>query len=509
MGKQFTTIISDFSGGLSEDKRVNIANKYSLTKHFDALTYPKKLVPHYKTGPGAQEEKTSDIVKFLYALENSVDPSDYVLFGLGKDTGDSKTRIRFLKIDDGSLATITWDDESTTNLKSGAAGRKEQVFFYYKSMIYFWRTRYLVQVNMDGSTAVDDTFYDATAFTYICQPVHHPSDDIAYFFHDNFVHKLNDTSWTAKVLTLPSDSRIVAACAHGNYLAIATTTKPANGADAKSIVYLWDRDSSFTTLTERIDFGRGEIIHLASLNGRLTAIVNFFANSIGSGVGYDKGKVYVKQYFGGQFATIVNELTTDDEGGTGTANVFPTSNMVSDNKLYFPMSLNLDGDARLGIWVVDYLGRITLDFVEAEASSIEGIFRTGNVWWIAHSNDGSVNLTLKSYSVTNASIYESLIFDGRENRANGKTKKLIGVTVVTEVLPTAGQIVLKYRKDEETSWTTIFTEATNDSISFDAINISGATLPEFKEIQFQINSTGGAIVTGLKFKYEVIDKQKY
>jgi len=83
---------------------------------------------------------------------------------------------------------------------------------------------------------------------------------------------------------------------------------------------------------------------------------------------------------------------------------------------------------------------------------------------------------------------------------------------MTEALPTNGQIVLKYRKDKDLvdgAWTTIFTEATDDSIEFDAINISGATLPEYKEIQFRIESTGGAVITGLKWKAEIIDKQKY
>ena len=91
------------------------------------------------------------------------------------------------------------------------------------------------------------------------------------------------------------------------------------------------------------------------------------------------------------------------------------------------------------------------------------------------------------------------------------TKKLVGVTVETEALPTAGQVVLKYRKDEETSWTTIFTNTTDNSLSHSAINIesTGVTLPQFKEIQFQIISTGNAVITGLRFKIEIIDKEPY
>jgi hypothetical protein len=76
-------------------------------------------------------------------------------------------------------------------------------------------------------------------------------------------------------------------------------------------------------------------------------------------------------------------------------------------------------------------------------------------------------------------------------------------------LPADNSIVLKYRKNEETSWTTILTSDTDNAISKSAINISGATLPAFKEIQFRIESLGGAILTGLKFKYELIDDDAY
>jgi len=57
---------------------------------------------------------------------------------------------------------------------------------------------------------------------------------------------------------------------------------------------------------------------------------------------------------------------------------------------------------------------------------------------------------------------------------------------------------LKYKKDAETSFTTIFTHNTDDSLFHEAVNIesSGATLPEFRELSLRIESTGGAVITG-------------
>ena len=109
-------------------------------------------------------------------------------------------------------------------------------------------------------------------------------------------------------------------------------------------------------------------------------------------------------------------------------------------------------------------------------------------------------------SFTETSVFASQIFG---TQSPSLKKDLLGITVTTAPLPTAGQIVLKYAVDENIAtdtFTTIFTETTNDSISFSAIN----SLPkEYKEIQFRIESTGGAVITGLTFKEEVTGKRNY
>lgn len=494
MGKIIEVKIDRFDGGLSEDKRVKDTSKYSLTKHFDALTYPHKLIPYVKTEPN--ESKALSIVKFIYAPWLS--SGAFMLYGLGIASGSvSKPAVNTYDIDAGDPDNTGWG--TPANNESAVSGRNTEVFFYYKQFIYMWTGgNKLVRFDTTVAAAFNDA-YQTIAYTTVAEPVHHPADDIAYFFTDNKVHSLNDTTWSTAVLTLPTDLQIVAATAHGNYLAIACTTK--GTADAKSITFLWDRDSSLTLLTERIDFGRGKIVHIASLDNKLIAVMDYFTNNLYS---LSKGRVLIKQA-NGQFAATLKELTTDS-----FSNSLPRTRMVRDNKLYFPMTIVLNGDTRMGIWVTDSNGRVTLDTVEEEATSYEGIYATGNMWWIAHSGDGSVNRSDEDrvYSTTLASTYESLIFDGGDASL---VKKLVGATVMTEPMPAAGQIVLKYRKDNETSWTTIFTNTTDNDISHSAINIesSGATLPEFKEIQFQILSTGGAVVTGHSFQAEVTGRRLY
>jgi hypothetical protein len=47
---------------------------------------------------------------------------------------------------------------------------------------------------------------------------------------------------------------------------------------------------------------------------------------------------------------------------------------------------------------------------------------------------------------------------------------------------------------------------TDNAVRHTALNIetSGANLPTYKEIQFRVESTGGAVVTGLKFLPEKV-----
>ena len=86
---------------------------------------------------------------------------------------------------------------------------------------------------------------------------------------------------------------------------------------------------------------------------------------------------------------------------------------------------------------------------------------------------------------------------------------------MTDAMVTAGQIVLAYQTNVDvdtgsSTWTTIFTNTVDNSISHTANNVesSGAVLPKsYKTIAFRILATGGAIVNGLRFKEKVLDKR--
>ena len=495
MGKIITKTITRFDGGILDDVREPSDRGFQLSVHFDNTTNPLRLTPYRNSE--ANETKAQNIIRFLHTSGK--------MYGYGVVSGTSRPAIYFKA---NNNITDAWTAPTDNEASSGGV-RNTNVFFHYKNHIYgfsgstiLWRWG-----DLTATPTFTETYQTLTTFTDVAEPVQHPTDDIAYFFTDNIVHKLNNTVWSEAVLTLPDNLIITDAEPWGNYLAIAC--KPKDDSQ-KSIVFLWDRDSSLSTISNKIDFGEGDLLYIAILDGKLIGVVDYFLND--NALNVDGGKLIIKVARSNKAETIKEMQKTADD----TTNYVPNTGtfasertkIVKDNKLHFPVAVSDQSDTFRGVGVVDSLGRITIDYIEEDASSIQGMFLLGNYWFIAHSADGSVNRTDNDANFTYTSIYQSQKFTLGDASI---TKKLLGVTVMTAPQPTAGQIVFRYRKDEETAWTTIFTDTEDNSISHSAINIesTGATLPEYKEIQLRIESTGATEITGFKFKSEVIDKDLY
>ncbi len=499
---KITTIINRFDGGIIEDKKTKSSIHSSLISNFDNYN-ANKLIPQFAFV--ADENKTYNIVRFNYCAISGIGK---YLFGLGyTDSSNKFPKLFYYNIDGGYAGG--W-----VALGSGEGSFARKIpanLFFYKNYLYFWDTQGLSRY--DGTVENDHL---PVSTSQQAPSVLHPNTDIAYFFGDNIVYQKNGLGAVTTALTFAADRYISSACVYGNYLAITLTDEytgsstTGKSAENNSEVILWDMNSSLADINERIDFGRGRIVHLAVLDGQLTAVVDYF---VSQNTGLGRGKILIKQARGYSYS-ILNHLEVDVNTANTVSNnyyndVLKSNAVVDGNKLYFSAKAVKGGDDRHGIWCVDSQGRLNLDIVVEGATSYEGIYKTGNMWWIAHSADGSVERTDEDavYSATQASVYESLINLG-DGRLDGvRTKNLVKVGVTTEPLPTAGQIVLKYRKNEETSWTTIFTHTTDNSLSHFSINIesTGAPLPQFKEIQLRVESTGGAVLTGLYMESELLD----
>lgn len=483
MGKIKELTIDRFNNGVSDDPRDKDLSRFYHTKHFDTFTFPRKLVPHYAfdnsvtTGLNAQR-----IFKFIYDAD---DGGDYRLWGLGTRASDSKTVIWKWLAD-----TNEWDAPSG-NLWD-TSGVLTDVFFNYKGYAYCIdaATEYLQRFKLDESAGTDETYQSLTAVTRAAQPLHCKQDDAAYFFADNKVYRLDNVTWDGLVLTCPANTYIANVCEYGDYLVIVCNYIN----EIKSVIFFWDRDSSLTTFTRRFDSDSNHIYQIAVLNGRLVVVST------------DYIKVLTRIFNGAEFE-IIKEMTgargADEDSLT---NAMQRQNVVFDNKLYFPMNFDVIGktdgyNERLGIWAVDSRGRISLEYLVDDATSYKGLFFLNGNLWVAY-NDNGIAKSLVVHSSVPVSVYESLfIGEGRIN------KKLMSVGVETEALPASSDVTLKYRMSENSDWTIIFTHNTDGSYYHEAVNIesTGDELPEFKEMQFRVESTGGAVITGINIKYEEID----
>lgn len=503
MGKIIETKIDRFDGGMVNDVRSRDVGVCQLCKGFDALTYKHKLVP-YRASESGQDTISRKISLFVNANGR--------LYGLGNPSGSATMYYK------DTFTDGTWSTTSNNVTDIAEAARSDGfLVFYKKTGLIYGATGSTTVFGYDptGSAAWAD--YTVGTLTSGSCALVHSKDDILYVGYGNKIASKNGASaFTTAALTLPSSFVITSLAEYGNYLAIACKPNSNEGFGSVSRVFLWDRDSSVATLAESIDWGLGDLQVLEELGGVLIGISSK-TNST-----FLFGSTHSFKYYAGAAGAI--EFAQFTGFGFSYYTALGKQKQKVNNRLYFSASYARDDGATglAGIWSV---GRnsptsplvVNIEYLpnnDTPITAIDGFYLIGSYMFIAYSDsggtlDGYISKTSDSSTAFTASAtYETVKFNAGDTSL---TKKLIGATVFTTPLPTAGQVVLKYRKDEETNWTTIFTNTTDNSLSYSAVNIesSGANLPEYKEIQFQIISTGGAEITGLSFMEEVVSKRKY
>lgn len=505
MRKTIELKLNRFDGGIENDARDTAENTCRMVSNFDIISNPHKLTPYYDSEDGDENAATLRKQNFAIALRTG---TTYNLFALGVQSAQpTRAQIAMKTLTTGGtkdLGDNTWN-EAINNNQAASGATSFDLFVYYKKVgRIFGASGGDTIWSFDPSSAA--AFSDAShalSYTNIAQGLVHSKDDILYIPYDNVIAKNNNGSWTDAALTLPSYLKINSICEFGNYLAIGCV--PLSGV-GNSIVYLWDRDSSLTTLSESIDFGSGLLKVLEVIDGYLIGI------SIDGGVSQKQKDEIIFRYSTGGVAKQFKKIV-----GT-TSSLLPIAKQKINSRLFFMLFGTFAGTRRSGVFSIGLSGnkfvlsheRSLGNTAAASTDQPLNFIYIGDFLFQSYVTSSTYTLskTNDSVSYTNNAIYESKKFDIGDSFL---TKKLIGVSVMTEYMPTDGQIVLNYKKDEDTSWTLLFTHTTDNSLGHGTVNIesSGVTLPDFKEIQFQIISTGGAEITGLKFKCEFIDKQLY
>ena len=516
MGRILQKQINDFSLGMTNESREPDTRYAQLLKNFDAHTYKRKLVPFRSSEDGDDAGNTSKKKNFCVALRTGTTHS---LYALGVKSGATTAEVLYKDLTTGAandLDDSAWAATGAAAKYQSASGATDfNLFVYYRKVGRIFGAKAGTTIWVYDPAGSADFLEDGTGnslsltYTNIAQGLVHSKDDILYVPYDNKIAKNDNGTWTAVALTLPTHLKITSIAEYGNALAIACA--PLSGI-GESIVYLWNRDETTTVLSQSIPWGEGNLTILEEIEGFLIGVSYIGIFNATAATNFEQKAVF-KYYAGSKpitFKELVNETTFDN-----SPNDIPLAKQKVNNYLYFSMKITLNGVIQHGIWKIGRTksGTFSLvmdrtwnnDVVPVAADEVFSFILVGDYMFIAYSDGGTqdVSKTDDAATFTATAVYETIILDFDDSSI---TKKLLSVTVMSEALPAAGQIVVKYKKEAETSFTTILTNTTDNSVRKTAINIesSGDQLPTFKELTLRVESTGKAVITGLKIKAEVI-----
>jgi hypothetical protein len=485
-----TIYVNQFDGGMVYDPRDPRENICRTCQHFDAFTLKYRLSPYRSSENGDSSSAANIIGNFEY--------DGTTVFGLGVNSAAAIfTRTNFTDATWTSLITVSGSVRVDADLP---------FFTYYKKTgkLYGVRgARYVWSVDPVAPSA-NNVEADLTAYTTVSNGVVHSKDDILYVGYDNKIAKNDNGSWTVAALTLPSDIIISSICEYMNYLAIGCRRKSGIG----SVVYLWDKDTSLTTLSESINWGEGNLMVLEELEGALIGVS--FEGTTGS---YNiMARTTFRYYSGTQGAVKFAEFNGFNQSPTIMGTNYKRK---VHNRIFFPASIPINTSAYFGVWSI---GRnsvgvpfaVTLDRLYSTAFNGSftpyGLILLGDYMFTGYTING-VAIMDKTDDVANyttTSVYETSINPQMPSTDRPQKKKLISVGALYEALPSGAQVVVKYKVDGG-SFLTVFTETTTNAVRTEpSTRASAAQFTDGTEYEFRIESTGGAVVTGLTYKYQVI-----
>lgn len=489
-----TVAVTDFGRGIKNDPR---SGAFRMITNFDVFTDRRRAIPYYDSESGIATPDGEKISAFCIGLASST----WRLYGLGLDSGVAHVYQKEGLTTGGTndLDDAGWSETANNVSASGTTNPKLFVFYKATGYIYGARSnRYIWRYDPDGGDAWADTHKDLTAFTNIAQGLVHSKDDILYIPYDNKIIKNNAGSWSSSPdLTLPSHLYITSICEYGNYLAIACA--PLSGVGA-STVYLWDRDTSLTTLSESIDWGEGVIKVLEQVDGILIGI------SAQTDSTRTKKRVTFR-YYNGNSAIQFEELVT-----TATTTVYIDKQRVN-NRVYFMMQTTINGTVRDGIWSVTRLNdrfvltheRTPNNDTPLSSGVLNGFIVVGDFIYISYQSASAYALskTNDQASYTHTSIIETSINPDMPEADRVLKKQLYTVAVSCDPLPSGGQLVLKYKVDGG-SYVTVDTFTTTGAVVFERTRAVTAHFSNGREFEFVIEATGGATPTGIYYKYDAL-----
>ena len=496
MSKTVELKITDFNGGMADDIRQSTSNAFSISKHFDIFSNPKRLTPYRsleadtETSVSATDLEQYFVRDFVYASASAK------LYGLGQ-TGAGLTKI----VSKADATTGNWTLDASSE---GNGAVKNGCLVEYKD--YLWGFQGTTQVFrwglLSGTPSITNSQGTVGTITSVAQGVIAKDDQLYLPYNNKIVRVSSGGTVTDAALTLPTNFKITSVCNYGNYLAIACA--PISTYNGTSKVFLWNLTSA--DVQEAIDWGEGELRVLETVEGMLVGITDRYLNNA---TGAGRGSMIIQTYSGGVPQVVKEVFTLALSGKT-----MPISKAVKNNRLFFAAKVmtNTAGTTyNEGIWSfgrknVGYNYALTLDIIDEniDTDGIQAFGTAANYFFIAHSGDGSIDKTNDAATYAFTSIYESQIFDFGDADAD---KRLEAVRVAFRKLAAGEAVTAKYRWDDATSWTTIGTASTDDDKSHTFLSVEATDTPfaSGRELEIRLESTGGAEILGLNLRATIQD----
>lgn len=496
MSRQVEITVEDFNGGISDDSRKKSGNEFQITKHFDIFSNPKRLTPYRSLEADTDDGSTSTGMKQYFVRDFVYASASAKLYGLGQ-TGAGLTKI----VQKADATTGNWTLPSSSE---GNGAVQNGCLVEYKD--YLWGFQGTTQVFkwglLSGTPSITNTAGTVGTITSVANGVIAKDDNLYLPYNNKLARVTSGGTVNDAVLTLPTNFKITSICNYGNYLAIACA--PVSSFNGVSKVFLWNLISS--DVQEVIDWGEGELRVLESVEGLLVGVTDrYLNNSVGAG----KGSMVVQVYGGGS-PQVFKEIFT--QALTGKS--IPISKAVKNNRVFWSakiMTNSAGTEYDEGIWSFgrknsNYNHTVTLDITDENVttSGIQAFGTAANYFFVAHSNDGSIDKTNDVATYAFTSVYVSQVLNFGDTTSD---KRLESVKIHFRRLVSGETVTVKYRIDGASSWTTIGSDSTAGDVSRTFLNIenTGDAFASGKEYEFRIESTGGAEITGWQVKATVLD----
>lgn len=354
-----------------------------------------------------------------------------------------------------------------------------------------------------------------------------------YGYSGQKIYKITTAPAATNMIDIPDGQTITNMVGYGNYLAIVCTSST-----GVSKMYLWDGITT-TTFAEIIEIGVGEVSGGTILDGTIYVTMSLGNRRGFSIMAYSSGRFISVYNYTGRYnrARTYNYTFLGSKPKTASGHIYfivigtrsdSTYAQIYEAQMFRYGKTNPEDSNSLSLWkTYNSVGtgsnspiNLGNDFVIYETSV--GQAQPQMLASVLYSMDGSYSSFY--YEMTNvynatedtssaSAIIETTVLNCGDSN---KEKQLKAVSLFYDPLPTTGSVILKYKINEDinkatSTWTTVFTDTTDYAVSHSAavIESTSAILPTFKEIQFRIELSGNAKLTGYKFKYEELAENNY